>query len=151
MKKIFATLLLAVMTVAASAQVKSIDIKGNLRSDFGVGVGITADLTNNFEISPSFNYYFTDPSYFHIDADFHYNIGLGSNFTLYPIVGATYCHADGGEGGEGGEDFNKFGIDLGAGIKYDFTKRIAGFVEGKYQWVDGDDDSYFSLGVKIGI
>ena len=142
MKKIFATLLLAVMTVAASAQVKSIDIKGNLRSDFGVGVGITADLTNNFEISPSFNYYFTDPSYFHIDADFHYNIGLGSNFTLYPIVGATYFHAD---------DYNKFGVDLGAGIKYDFTQKIAGFVEGKYQWVDGGDDSYFSLGIKIGI
>ncbi len=142
MKKIFATLLLAVMTVAASAQVKSIDIKGNLRSDFGVGVGITADLTNNFEISPSFNYYFTDPSYFHIDADFHYNIGLGSNFTLYPIVGATYFHAD---------DYNKFGVDLGAGIKYDFTQKIAGFVEGKYQWIDGGDDSYFSLGIKIGI
>ncbi len=130
------------MTVAASAQVKSIDIKGNLRSDFGVGVGITADLTNNFEISPSFNYYFTDPSYFHIDADFHYNIGLGSNFTLYPIVGATYFHAD---------DYNKFGVDLGAGIKYDFTQKIAGFVEGKYQWIDGGDDSYFSLGIKIGI
>ena len=142
MKKIFATLLLAVMTVAASAQVKSIDIKGNLRSDFGVGVGITADLTNNFVISPTFNYYFTDPSYFHIDADFHYNIGLGSNFTLYPIVGATYFHAD---------DYNKFGVDLGAGIKYDFTQKIAGFVEGKYQWVDGGDDSYFSLGIKIGI
>ena len=142
MKKIFATLLLAVMTVAASAQVKSIDIKGNLRSDFGIGVGITADLTNNFEISPSFNYYFTDPSYFHIDADFHYNIGLGSNFTLYPIVGATYFHAD---------DYNKFGVDLGAGIKYDFTQKIAGFVEGKYQWIDGGDDSYFSLGIKIGI
>lgn len=142
MKKIFATLALCVMTIAASAQVKSIDIKGDLRSDFGVGVGITADLTNNFELSPSFNYYFGDYNYFHIDADFHYNIGLGSNFTLYPIVGATYYHAD---------DYNKFGVDLGAGIKYDFTQKIAGFVEGKYQWVDGADDSYFSIGIKIGI
>ena len=142
MKKIFATLVLCAMTLASSAQVKSIDIKGNLRSDFGVGVGITANITNNFELSPSFNYYFTDDNFFHIDADFHYNFGLGNNFTLYPIVGATYYHA---------EDFNKFGVDLGAGIKYDFTSRIAGFVEGKYQWVDGDDDSYFSLGIKIGI
>lgn len=142
MKKIFSTLVLCVMTLAASAQVKSIDVKGNLRHDFGIGVGITADLTKNFELSPSFNYYFGDNSYFHIDADFHYNVALGNNFTFYPIVGATYYHA---------KDYNKFGIDLGAGAKYDFTSRIAGFVEGKYQWVDGADDSYFSLGVKIGI
>ncbi len=148
MKKFLAALVLGVMAISASAQVKSIDVKGNLRHDFGVGVGITADLTHNFELSPSFNYYFGDVKFFHIDADFHYNFDLGSNFTVYPIVGATYYHAD---GGEGGEDFNKFGIDLGAGVKYDFTKRIAGFVEGKYQWVDGGDDSYFSLGVKIGI
>lgn len=142
MKKILSTLVLCVMTLAASAQVKSIDIKGNLRSDFGLGIGISADLPKNFEIAPSFNYYFGDHDYFHIDADFHYNVDLGSSFTFYPIVGATYYHAD---------DFDKFGIDLGAGVKYDFTKRLAGFVEGKYQWVDGNDDSYFSLGVKIAI
>ena len=149
MKKIFAVLVLCATTLASSAQVKSIDIKGDLRSDFGVGVGITADLTKNFEVAPSFNYYFTDNNLFHIDVDFHYNIGLGSNFTLYPIVGATYYHADAPV--EGVDAYNEFGVDLGAGLKYDFTSRIAGFVEGKYQWVDGADDSYFSLGIKIGI
>lgn len=144
MKKIFITLMLGVMTLAASAQVKSIDIKGNLRHDFGLGVGITADLTNNFEFSPSFNYYFGDNSndFFHIDGDFHYNVPLGNKFTFYPIVGLTYYHAD---------NFNKLGVDLGAGIKYDFTRKIAGFIEGKYQWVDGNDDSYFSVGMKIAI
>lgn len=142
MKKLYATLIFCVMTLAASAQITSIDIKGNLRHDFGVGVGFTADLTNNFELSPSFNYYFNDEKFFHIDADFHYNIRLERNFTIYPIVGTTYYHAD---------HFNKLGVDLGAGMKYDFTKILAGFVEGKYQWVDGADDSYFSLGLKIGI
>lgn len=142
MKKIFVTLMLGVMTLAASAQVKSIDIKGNLRNDFGLGVGITADLSKNFELSPSFNYYFGDSKYFHIDGDFHYNVALGNNFTFYPIVGLTYYHYD---------NDNNLGVDLGAGIKYDFNRKIAGFVEGKYQWVDGADDSYFSLGIKIAI
>lgn len=133
--------MLVASTIAASAQITSVDVKANLRNDFGIGVGLSVPV-DKFEFSPSFNYYFTDNAFFHIDADFHYNIDLGSDFTFYPIVGATYYHA---------KDFNKLGVDLGAGVKYPFTEKITGFLEGKYQWVDGADDSYFSLGVKIRI
>ncbi len=143
MKKIFVTMMLCAMTLAASAQVKSIDIKGNLRSDFGVGVGITADLIDKFEIAPSFNYYFNDANYLHIDADFHYNFEVGNNFKLYPLAGVAYHHAKG--------DFNKFGFNLGAGAGYQFTQKIEGFLEGKYSWVEHGDDSFFSLGIKIAI
>ena len=126
MKKIIISMMLALVAVTASAQIKTVDIKGSLRSDFGLGIGITGDLSNKIEFSPSFNYYFIeDCTCFQLEADFHYNIPLGSGFKFYPLVGA--------------------------GINYKFSSNVTGFVEGKYQWIDGGDDSYFSLGIKLGI
>ena len=143
MKKIFATLALCVMTLAASAQVKSIDIKGDLRHDFGLGVGATFGIVDKIDLAPSFNWYFPEHGHmFTVDADFHYNIDLGKDFTFYPILGAVYFHA---------EDYNKLGVNIGAGIKYDLNEKIDLFVDGKYQWVDGWDDTYISLGVKIAL
>ncbi len=143
MRKFIVAALLSVIALGASAQeLTSVDVKCNLRDKFGIGAGVSIDLGNSFEFSPSFNYYFADGGFFHMDADFHYNIDLGKNFTFYPIVGATYYHAD---------HFNRFGIDLGVGVKYDFNNKLAFFVEPKYQWVDGGDDAYFSLGVKFNI
>lgn len=148
MKKIIASLMLGAFATAASAQVKTVDIKGDLRGDFGLGVGISADLTKNFEFSPSLNYYFIDNcTCLQLEADFHYNIDLGKEFTFYPVVGAGLQYAK-PDHWDGSTDFL---INLGGGIKYDFSSNVAGFVECKYQWVDGGDDTYFSLGVKIGI
>ena len=45
MKKIIISMMLALVAVTASAQIKTVDIKGNLRSDFGLGIGITGDLS----------------------------------------------------------------------------------------------------------
>lgn len=148
MKKIIASMMLGAIATAASAQVKSVDIKGDLRGDFGLGIGISADLGKNFEFSPSLNYYFIDHcTCFQLEADFHYNIDLGKNFTFYPVVGAGLNYGK----AEGCDASTDLLINLGAGIKYDFSSNVAGFIEGKYQWVDGGDDTYFSLGVKIGI
>lgn len=148
MKKFFVTLMLCVTTISASAQIKSIDVKGNLRNDFGLGVGFTADLVKKFEIAPSFNYYFAKGgTVFTVEADFHYKFKLATNWTLYPIVGATYYYVK----PKAHHSTGKFGVNLGAGTQYDFTKNVAGFVECKYQWVDGADDTYFSLGMKFGI
>jgi len=148
MKKILFTLTLCVMTLAASAQVKSIDIKGDLKSDFGLGIGITSDLGKNIELAPSFNYYFTDGGTCGtIEADFHYDFAVANNWNVYPIAGVALHYFD----PEVGDATTKFGVNLGVGTEYYVTGNVAAFCEAKYQWVDGYDDTYFSLGVKIGI
>ena len=148
MKKIIFSLMLALVATASSAQIKSVDIKGNLRSDFGVGVGVSTNLGKNFEFAPAFNFYFPEnATNFQFEADFHYNVDLSSGFTLYPIVGIGLNYAK-PKHHDGETDFL---VNIGGGLKYDFTSNIAGFIEGKYQWIDGGDDTYFALGVKIGI
>ena len=39
MKKLFLTALMCVLTMSTFAQIKSFEVKGNLRGDFGLGVG----------------------------------------------------------------------------------------------------------------
>lgn len=144
MKKIFVTLMLCIMTIAASAQIKSVDVKADLRGDFGLGAGITMGIVDKIDFAPRFNYYFAGhgANLFTIDADFHYNIPVAESFKVYPAVGLVYLHATG---------FNKVGVNLGAGAQYSITDNLGAFIEAKYQWVDGWDDTYFSLGVNIGI
>ena len=150
MKKIILSVILCAVAFVAKAQVESVDFKSNFRGDFGVGVGISADLGNNFEFSPSANIYFWDcGTHFDLEADFHYKIDLGHKFTLYPIHHDDKHYYDG---------HLNFGINAGCGLKYDINSKIAGFVETKYQWINNDDDycydyndAYLSLGIKIAI
>ena len=58
MKKLIASALLVASAATASAQIQTIDFKSSVRDNFGLGVGITADLTDNIEFSPSASYYF---------------------------------------------------------------------------------------------
>lgn len=147
MKKLIASALLVASAATASAQIQTIDFKGDLRSKFGLGVGVTADLTDNIEFSPAANFYFGDITNVQAEADFHYKFDLGDDFTLYPLVGAGL---DFNNAKDSKSDVN-FLVNLGCGVKKDFTSNLAGFVECKYQWVGGGGETYFSLGIKLAI
>ncbi len=143
MKKIFLMAVMCVMTLSAMAQIKSVDVKGNLRGDFGVGVGLTLPVFDKIDFAPIFNFYFGDGTVFTLDGDFHYNFELQQGWTLYPLVGLAWFHAS----HEIGDDYNKIGVNLGGGARYDINSKWAAFAEAKYQWVSDFDDSFFSLGV----
>ena len=151
MKKLIASALLVASAATASAQIRTIDAKSSVRKDFGLGIGITADLTDNIEFSPSASYYFAGSSITNLqaEADFHYTFDVGDEFTVYPILG-------------GGLDFDNtkdshsdlnFLMNLGCGLQKEFTTSLAGFVECKYQWIGGHgrDGAYLTAGVKLAI
>ena len=151
MKKLIASAMLVASAATASAQIQTIDGKSSVRKDFGLGVGITADLTDNIEFSPSASYYFAGSSITNLqaEADFHYKFDVGDEFTVYPLIG-------------GGLDFDNtkdshsdlnFLMNLGCGLKKEFTSSLAGFVECKYQWIGGHgrDGAYLTAGIKLAI
>lgn len=160
MKKIILSVILGVMAITASAQLKSVDFKANLRNDFGAGAGVTFGLTDKIDFAPAFNYFFVDgdATMWTIDADFHYNFDVAKDFQVYPIVGLGVFHTSSkveasalGLSVSESNSYTKIAVNIGAGCQYNFTDKVAGFVDLKYQWVDDFDDTYFSLGVKIGL
>ncbi len=139
MRKFLILFLIAMTTGIASAEgLKSLDLKANLRSDFGLGVGVTLELPKNFEIAPSFNYYFNSNNTLTLDGDVRYRFDLPRNFSIYPLIGLLYLHC---------EDVDKIGFNIGGGFNYDINSAWAIGVEVKYQYVDNFDDTYFALGV----
>lgn len=140
---------MCMMAIGASAQIKTIDVMGDLRGDGGIGAGITLGVTDKIDIAPRFNYYFCkgDATMFTIDADFHYDFKLADEWKIYPIVGAAFLHS----GGKNIDGESRLGVNLGIGGQYTLTEKIGIFLEGKYQWVNHYDDTYFTLGVNIGI
>ena len=137
MKKILLLVILSISAFAANAGgVRSLDMKANLRHDFGLGLGVTFELPKNFEIAPSLNFYFNDGNMLTTDLDFRYRFELPKNFSLYPVLGLVYFHA---------HDYNHIGMNIGAGFGYDINSHWAVGMELKYQYVDEWDDAYFSL------
>ncbi|HIR38553.1 MAG TPA: porin family protein [Candidatus Limisoma gallistercoris] len=138
MKKLLISALLAVSAIAVQAAgLKQLDMRANLRSDFGLGVGVTFQLPKNFEVAPTLNYYFNDVHTLTIDADFRYRFELPRNFDLYPLAGPIYFHCD---------DVNKIGLNIGGGFAYNINSAWAIGLELKYQYVDHWDDVYLTIG-----
>ena len=135
MKKLIASALLVASAATASAQIQTIDFKSSVRDNFGLGVGITADLTDNIEFSA--------------EADFHYKFDLGDDFTLYPLLGGGLDYDN---TKDSHSDLN-FLANMGCGLKKQFTSTLAGFVECKYQWIGGHghDGAYLTAGVKLAL
>lgn len=138
MKKLLFSALLALSAVAAhAAGLKQLDMRANLRSDFGLGLGLTFQLPQNFEAAPTLNYYFNDVHTLTIDADFRYRFDLPRNFDIYPLAGLVYFHSD---------HVNKIGLNIGGGFSYNINSAWAIGLELKYQYVNHWDDLYLSLG-----
>ena len=140
MKKIMMLVVVCLMTLGASAQmIRTFDVKANLRSDFGFGFGMTVNLmTPHLDLAPSYNYYFRNgKNAWHLDADLHYNFDLAPQFELYPLGGVSYYYCGKGYAG----------LNLGAGITYNFSSDWALKSELKYQFVKHWDDLYFSVGL----
>lgn len=118
---------------------RTFDMKANLRSDFGIGVGVTMNMINpNIDFAPSYSYYFrgNDANAWHLDGDFHYNFFFPT-VELYPLVGLTYFRCGSGY----------FGVNMGGGVTYNFADEWALKSELKYQLVKHWDDLFFSVGI----
>lgn len=141
MKKLFMLIMVFMLAIAASAQnfeLKSLDMKGNFRSDFGMGVGVTMGV-DVFDFSPSYNYYFNSANnYWTIDADFHYNFIVARDVKVYPIAGLAILNCD---------SSTKIGADLGCGVNYNLNREWSLKGELKYQVIKNWDDLYLSAGL----
>lgn len=148
MKKLFLFVIMSVMAITVSAQIRSVDVRGNFRERFGIGIGATMELSERLDASPSFNHYFVkDAHAWSIDADFHYNLPIESDFVFYPILGLSFWN----QGGDELAGKIRLGISGGVGARYEVVDRVSVFAEAKYHWLNKMDDMFLAVGVNFGI
>ena len=111
------------------------------------GIDIRGDIrfNENWAVVPNFNFFFptSNDSYksgftgFNIDG--HYLFGIGSGANVYPLFGLNFGHSKYKNKINDTKSSNtEIGINLGGGIEYFFSSKIAGFFEVKYIISDYD-------------
>lgn len=117
-----------------------------------IGVKALYNITEEFTIAPSFNYYFpekkriesveTKLKYWDLNCDVHWNLFNKENYLLYPFAGLAYAHVK-GEASEDEWGFSydesggDFGLNLGFGGQMFLTENLLGTAEVKYQIISG--------------
>ena len=158
MKKVFFTLALCSVALAASAQVelKSIDGRIDYLWDTGIGAGVTLGITDQFEVAPSASIFFGDGDLFTIGADLHYLLPeFVEKLELFPLGGVGFYHTSYEEPYVDKNYDLKFRdasdntvfINAGFGARYHFHENWAAFAEEKYQIVDGWNHNYLTVGI----
>lgn len=152
MKKLLLSLVLCVMAITASAQLKSVDAKLDLRGDFGFGAGVTLGVGDKIEIAPSASLYFPASHYtmYTADVNVHYLLPfeIHEQLELYPLAGVGYYHYSYDYAGYDWSH-NELLINVGAGARWHINDAWAAFAEEKFQIVDGYNSNFMTVGISF--
>ncbi len=119
----------------------------------GIGLDIHYYLNNNVRLAPSLTYYMQvkNKSMWNIDADIHYIVPIGTEFSLYPLAGV---HLSEWKNKTQLIDINerniynkRLGLNAGMGFQYDFRYKARTSFEVKYQSIKDYSQVAFMVGV----
>lgn len=172
MKKIFFILCVALISVSAFAQKgkQSVGVGVNYGteiSNIGLGAKYQYGLTDALRLEGGFDYFLKKDgvNMWDINLNAHYLFPLAEKFKVYPLAGLTYTRwgihdvdYDLGEYSEyseysdddldtDGGSTGKFGVNLGAGLQYDLSEKLAVNAEIKYQLISDFNQVVFGVGV----
>lgn len=158
MKKIIFAIVFALMGISASAQKG--DIAAGLNLSYGteinfMGIGAKGQygITDAIRTEASFDYFLKKDglSMWDVNLNVHYLFPLTEKLKVYPLAGFTFTNwtMTWGEEEYYWDDFSEsyFGLNLGAGLQYDLTDKLALNVEAKYQLVNLFDQLVLGVGV----
>ncbi|MBE7629798.1 outer membrane beta-barrel protein [Tenacibaculum piscium] len=138
MKKNVFTILALLVTIVTFSQTK---IGANLvygsESDLGIGAKASFGLSEEFKISPSINYFFSESvpnvsiTTMSFNADAHYFFEIQDKFSLYPLAGINvfYTSVSSSYITSYSASSNSFGLNLGGGMNYLLSEKLTAFSE----------------------
>lgn len=169
MKKIFIVMCMALVGLCASAQEKGdMAVGANLGvtpclesgtsvTHFGIGAKFQYNVTDPIRLEAALDYGFKSKGadVFTLGVNAHYLFNLSDKLRVYPLAGVGYAHLSGGysyvgddyDMVEGTGSVSKFLLNIGAGIEYDITSKIAVNADIKYQYIKDFSRLPISIGV----
>lgn len=146
-------------------------------SNLGIGAKFQYGITDAIRTEASFNYFLKKDgaNMWDVNVNAHYLFPIADKFKVYPLVGLTYanCKVDMGWSVEGmspediqdlidagiiedasevtgetsSESEGRVGVNLGTGIQYDLSSKIAINFEVKYQLIKDFNQAVFGVGI----
>lgn len=127
---------------------------GSKFDQVGLGVSYKVNLTDNFRIAPEMQYFFSNKSMkaWDANANIEYVSTLFDDLKFYPLVGFTYSHWTQNVPVPGVDKavntWDRFGVNVGGGIEYNFTPQVAGVFEIRGQLIKDFSQCVLNIGVK---
>ncbi len=161
MKKIVMLIMLAVISLGASAQIERGRSSVGLNLGYGfdtenpiIGIDYRYALTNAIRINPGLSHYIKKDGLkaWAIDLNAHYVVRLSDMFRFYPLAGVDLSFWDQElikePRVEDSESKTRVGLNLGLGLEMYATERILVGLEFKYQIISKVDQAI--LGIRAG-
>lgn len=110
-----------------------------------IGAKVLYDISEQFTVAPSFNYYFQKKedgikaNYWDLNGDLHWNVVSKENLKFYPLAGFTYMHGKASVDAEYDEEEeisasdSWLGANVGAGVQFNLGPNFTASIEAKYQ------------------
>ncbi len=125
-------------------------VYGTEIDNLGIGAKFRYGIIDQLRGEVSFNYFFEKhhTSWWDVNINAHYLVGLwNEQLYIYPIAGLNYTMVDfKGELNPKGEE-NHVGLNLGAGVEYEFTDHISANFEFRHTIIRKVDQGVFGLGI----
>lgn len=162
MKRVFMLLLLAVISLGASAQTQqgksSLGLNIGHAFDVGsatFGLDYRYNVTDAVRLAPSITYMVNDNGFhvFAVDMNAHYVVKLSEMFGFYPLAGLSlsfwnFDDPDPDLDSNASGSLTRFGVNLGLGAEVYASTHITVGVEAKYNIVKDLDQAM--LAVRVG-
>jgi outer membrane protein X len=120
-------------------------------TNVGLGAKFRYNVSNPVRLEADFDYWFKSKSidFLDLSANVHYVFNAGNKFHIYPLLGIGYARVNSSCGitdydidyngnlnvETGSVGVNRFLVNVGAGVDYDVTDKIALGFELKYQYI----------------
>ena len=160
MKKYFLAIMLAVASVVSASAADfgtSLGVNflyGSKKSQKGIGVNYKINFTDNFRVSPEFQYYFSNDNFktWDANANLEYTFPIMESCNVYPIVGFSYSHWTEKMKVPGldraANIYDRIGGNLGAGIEYYVSERVVIAAEVRAQLFKHYSQCMLSVGAR---
>jgi outer membrane protein X len=145
MKKFILIALMGLMSIGGFAQssvgLNAVHSTGVL-NNYGIGVKLGYEVTDNIRVAPSFNYFFEKDQIRQLGAniDLQYLLKFGKA-TVYPLVGVNYSNYKADSSVDG------WNINLGGGAEYNLYKNISVGVEAKHSFLFAYSEKWVKDGI----
>ena len=153
MKKIFTLVCLLMLGIGVgNAQVHQGEtaagvnlVYGSEIESMGIGARFQYGILDQLRGEVGFNYFFEHNhlSWWDVNINAHYLVALKSDqFYIYPLAGLNYTMAK-----SGGIESNHVGLNLGAGMEYEFNEHWGANFEYRHTIIRKVDQGVFGIGL----
>lgn len=100
---------------------------------------------SHFRLAPAVSCIFKNKgqSALNMNVDMQYPFNITRGINLYPLTGVAFNAWN----RDGGDNYSRFGLDVGAGVDFNFTRQLKLTVQYTYTIGSRISSSYFDLGI----